>query len=62
LEPVDGARLDQRRLLRESALPNLINFCAPALDDDAEYDGTEHSSDDTNDGHGIHGVSSFPLV
>jgi hypothetical protein len=35
---------------------------ATALNDDAEYDGTEHSSGNTNDGHGIHGVPSFPLV
>jgi hypothetical protein len=45
-----------------SAYDGLPGAGAAALNDDAEYDGAEHSSGDTNDGHGIHSVSSFPLL
>jgi hypothetical protein len=58
-EPAGGVRPVQRRRLGEFAPPDLPGAGATALNDDAEYDGTEHSSGDTNDGHGIHGSSPF---
>jgi len=58
-EPVGGVRPIQRPRPKEFAALNLLGAGTAALNDDAEHDGAEHSSGDTNDGHGIHGGSPF---
>jgi hypothetical protein len=44
---------------RRSAQSNLFGACAAALNNDAEYDGTEHGSGNTNDRGGFHSSSPF---
>jgi len=44
---------------RRSAQANLLGVCAAALNNDAEYDGTEHGSGNANDCGGFHSSSPF---